>query len=116
MINPIQYLSITLYDIDRVYDIDETRQWQPLMYGDIDFNQRIFVGFYAGESAKPDDIEYDSIGREVLWVYKTPYTLIDILEGEITPAEILYEVAQEQPNIEIIGLCKYVRDIPIEKS
>ena len=116
-VNPITELNISLYEIDSSQQIDETRKWSPVLEGDIDPDQAVFVGFYAGDSPPvAEEIEYtdDGYGEEAFWVYKTEFTIKDLLNGDITPQELIKDVMEEQPHIEIAGLCKYVRDIPPE--
>ena len=114
--SPITKLMISLSDVDAINQIDEKRSWQPIMSGeDYDESQAVFIGFYAGESPAVDgEIEYDDFGDEVFWVYKTDYTIGDLLNDEVTPQELFKELEEEQPNIEVAGLCRYVRNIPPE--
>ena len=113
MIDPITALSINIADVSHRQKIDRDRSWNPVMDGDYESDQRVFIGFYAGDSPPMgDELEYDPTipNREVFWVYKTNWTIQELRDGEITPAELFEELEEEQPNIEIAGLCKYVRN------
>ena len=115
MINPITELYISKYSIDIRQKIDDTRAWCPIFDSNpIIEDQYVFIAFKAGESGSEETVEYkeEGLGEEAFWVYKTDYTVNDLLEGFITPGELINELEEEQPNIEIVGLCKYVRDIP----
>ena len=117
MTNIINELNISLFEIDSPQQIDETRKWAPILEGEIDPSGAVFVGFYAGDSPPiAHDLEYtgDPYVEEAFWVYKTEYTVKDLLDGNVSPQELIKDVMEEQPNIEIAGLCKYVRDIPPE--
>lgn len=109
-------LKISMADIDKRQRIDDTRQWRGIMDGEASPDQYVFVGFFIGESPEREgEIEEDDRG-EIMWVYKSNYTVVELKEGLVTPEEIIQEIAEEQPNIEIAGLCKYVRDLPPTKS
>ena len=109
--SPITKLMITLSDIDSIQKIDKNRAWSPIMDGDIDESQAVFVGFYAGDSPPVgDELEYDIYPDEIFWVYKTDYTIQDLMDDTVTPQELFREIEEEQPNIEVAGLCKYVRN------
>lgn len=107
-------LSISLTEIDRVQEIDENRRWTPIFGGrEADPTQHVFVGFYAGESPEAgEELEYTTLGieQESFWVYKTPWTVQELKDGIITPQDLIADLQEEQPNIEIAGLCKYERD------
>ena len=114
----ITKLNITLSDIDVAQKIDSHREWRPIMQDldESDMDKAVFVGFYSGDSPPTaEEIEYvDLIGTEAFWVYKTDYTIQDLSDGFVTPQELFKDVMEEQPNIEVAGLCKYVRNISPE--
>lgn len=118
MIDPITRLSVSLSSIDSAQRIDVNREWAPINIDqDAGSDQFVFIGFYAGDSPPlAGEIEYTDVRfkEEAFWVYKTDYTIAELLDDDITPQELFNELMEEQPNIEIAGLCKYVRDIPPE--
>ena len=117
MTNIITELNISAHSIDTSQIIDENRMWSPILEGDPDSDQAVFVGFYAGDSPPmAGEIEYTEAGweEEAFWVYKTDYTVKELLDADITPQELIKDVMEEQPNIEIAGLCRYVRNTPTE--
>lgn len=111
----ITKLNISLSDIDVAQKIDSQREWRPIMQDldESDMDRAIFIGFYSGDSPPTaEEIEYvDFIGTETFWVYKTDYTIQDLSDGLVTPQELFKDIMEEQPNIEIAGLCKYERDV-----
>lgn len=111
MTNFISELLISFSDIDSPQKIDENRQWRGVMDGKSDPNQAVFVAFYAGDSPPAAaEIQYEDM-EETFWVYKTDYTVQELKDGVTTPQALFEELMFEQPNIEVAGLCKYVRDI-----
>jgi hypothetical protein len=112
--NAVIDLSISLSEIDRAQEIDQDREWAPIHDGrEPDPEQHVFIGFRAGDSP-PREVEVEYTGympeEEAFWVYKTPYTVEELESGIITPKELITELEEEQPNIEVVGLCKYVRN------
>jgi hypothetical protein len=112
--NTITRLSISLSEIDRAQEIDQDREWSPIFDGrEVDPEQKVFIGFLKGDSPPlGDEVEYTGYmpGEEAFWVYKTSYTVEELELGIITPKELIEELKQEQPNIEIVGLCKYTKN------
>ena len=117
MTDIVTELNIAMHEIDAPQIIDENRMWSPILEGDINPDQAVFIGFYAGDSPPlAGEIEYTEKGleEEAFWVYKTDYTVKELLEADVTPQELIEDLMEEQPNIEIAGLCRYVRNIPPE--
>lgn len=110
----ITELNISLNEIDERQKIDGNREWRPVLdeLDEDEYDQAIFIGFRAGDSPPmAGEVEYEDPFTETLWVYKSEYTVKDLMEGEVTPQELIRELQEEQPNIEVVGLCKYVRNI-----
>jgi hypothetical protein len=112
----ITELNISLNEIDERQKIDETREWRPILdeLNEDEYDNAVFIGFRAGDSPPlAGEVEYEAerAFTETLWVYKSEYTIRDLMEGEVTPQELMQEVEEEQPNIEVVGLAKYVRNI-----
>jgi len=114
--NPITELQITYAEIDHEQMIDENRSWKPIFAEGGTDDSSVFVGFYAGDSPSVgEELEYTSgYIEEAFWVYKTDYTISDLKEGLISPNDLIFELKEEQPNIEIAGICKYVRNLSTE--
>lgn len=112
--NPITEMNISLHEIDARQEIDRTRAWYPILdeLDESQYGNAVFVGFRAGDSpSMAADVEYEDPFTETLWVYKTRYTIKELIDGDISPQELFEEIEFKQPNIEVVGLAKYVRDL-----